>query len=84
MSEIKDKVRSFIVENFLFGDAGTLEDETSFLGEGIIDSTGILEMVDFIEENFGFTVADDELVPENLDTIKNLEAYITRKTQNAA
>jgi acyl carrier protein len=84
MSEIKDKVRTFIVENFLFGDAGTLEDETSFLGEGIIDSTGILEMVDFIEENFGFTVADDELVPENLDTIKNLEAYITRKTQNAA
>jgi acyl carrier protein len=84
MSEIKDKVRTFIVDNFLFGDAGTLEDETSFLGEGIIDSTGILEMVDFIEENFGFTVADDELVPENLDTIKNLEAYITRKTQNAA
>jgi acyl carrier protein len=84
MSEIKDKVRSFIVENFLFGDAGTLEDETSFLGEGIIDSTGILEMVDFIEETFGFTVDDEELVPENLDTIKNLEAYITRKTQHAA
>ncbi|GAB6094605.1 acyl carrier protein [Desulfatiferula olefinivorans] len=84
MSDIKDKVRTFIVDNFLFGDAGSLNDETSFLGEGIIDSTGILEMVDFIEETFGFSVEDDELVPENLDSIKNLEAYITRKTQNAA
>lgn len=84
MSDIKNQIKTFIVDNFLFGDAGNLEDETSFLGEGIIDSTGILEMVDFLEETFGISVEDDELVPENLDSIKNLEAYINRKTQNAA
>ncbi len=84
MSDIKEKVRSFIVENFLFGDAGELKEDTSFLNDGIIDSTGILELVDYIEENFGIKVEDDELVPENLDSIKNLEVYITRKTQRAA
>lgn len=81
---MKEKIRSFIVENFLFGDAGELKEDTSFLNDGIIDSTGILELVDYIEENFGIKVEDDELVPENLDSIKNLEAYITRKTQSAA
>ncbi len=84
MSDMKEKIRSFIVENFLFGDAGELKEDTSFLNDGIIDSTGILELVDYIEENFGIKVEDDELVPENLDSIKNLEAYITRKTQSAA
>lgn len=84
MSDIKNQIRTFIVDNFLFGDAGNLEDDTSFLGEGVIDSTGILEMVDFIEEKFNVTVEDDELVPENLDSINNLEAYIKRKSQNAA
>jgi acyl carrier protein len=84
MSDIKAKVRDFIVENFLFGDAGELKEDTSFLNDGIIDSTGILELVDYIEENFGIKVEDDELVPENLDSIKNLEVYITRKTQSAA
>lgn len=84
MSDIKETIRGFIVENFLFGDAGELNDETSFLNDGIIDSTGILELVDYIEENFGIKVEDDELVPENLDSIKNLEVYITQKTQSAA
>jgi acyl carrier protein len=84
MSDIKEKIRSFIVENFLFGEAGELKEDTSFLNDGIIDSTGILELVDYIEENFGIKVEDDELVPENLDSIKNLEVYITRKTQSAA
>lgn len=84
MSDIKDKVRAFIVDNFLFGEADELTDDTSFLDEGIIDSTGILELVNFIEEAFGLTVDDDELVPENLDSINNLKSYITRKNQNAA
>jgi len=84
MSDMKEKIRNFIVENFLFGDAGELKEDTSFLNDGIIDSTGILELVDYIEENFGIKVEDDELVPENLDSIKNLEVYITKKTQSAA
>lgn len=82
--EIKEKIKAFIVENFLFGEAEGLGDETSFLEEGIIDSTGILEVVDYLEEEFSISVDDEELIPENLDSIKNLEAYITRKIQNAA
>lgn len=79
MSEIKDKLREFIIENFLFGEADGLKDETSFLDEGIIDSTGILEVIDFLEEEFSIDVDDEELIPENLDSIKNLEAYVTKK-----
>ncbi len=79
MSEVKDKLREFIIENFLFGEADGLKDETSFLDEGIIDSTGILEVVDFLEEEFGIEVDDEELIPENLDSLKNLEVYVAKK-----
>lgn len=84
MDEIKGEIRKFIVENFLFGDDSNLSDDTSFLSEGIIDSTGILELVEFIEDKYGFRVDDEELVPENLDSIKSLEAYIRQKNQTAA
>jgi acyl carrier protein len=84
MSEAKEKVRAFIVENFMFGNDENLSDDTSFLGEGIIDSTGVLELVDFLEETFSIKVDDEELVPENLDSIQNLVAYLSRKQQQAA
>jgi len=64
------------VENFLFGNNENLEDNISFLEEGIIDSTGILELVAFIEETFEFTVKDEDLIPENLDSIANVVRYI--------
>lgn len=76
MSGLKDKIRSFVIENFLFDDNGDLEDNTSFLEHGIIDSTGILELVAFIEETFKITVKDEELIPENLDSIANVVRYI--------
>jgi acyl carrier protein len=79
MSEIRRKVRAFIVENFLFGDENGVKDDTLFLDEGIIDSTGILEMVSFLEEKFGISVEDEELVPENLGSINNVVAYLQRK-----
>lgn len=79
MSEIKDKIREFIVENFLFGEGDDLKDDTSFLEEGIIDSTGILELVDFVEEEFSISVDDEELIPENLDSLNNVSAYVDRK-----
>ena len=69
----------FIVENFLFGNNGDLEDNTSFLEEGVIDSTGILELVSFLEEEFPITVEDEELIPENLDSINNVTAYLQSK-----
>ena len=79
MSNAKDKIKEFIIENFLFGEAEGLKDDTSFLDEGIIDSTGILELVNFLEEEFEISVDDEELVPENLDSINNVAAYLEKK-----
>lgn len=79
MNQLKDKIRQFIVENFLFGNDNGLKDDTSFLDEGIIDSTGILELVSFLEEEFSISVEDEDLIPENLDSIMNVVAYLKRK-----
>jgi len=79
MSELKEKIRGFIVENFLFGNDDGLTDNSSFLEEGIIDSTGILELVSFLEEEFGITVDDEDLIPENLDSVNNVTNYLARK-----
>jgi acyl carrier protein len=79
MSETRDKIRAFIMENFLFGNDQDLKDDTSLLDEGVIDSTGILELVSFLEEEFGISVEDEEILPENLDSIKNVVAYLERK-----
>jgi len=77
--DIKNKIRTFIVENFLYGNDAGLDEVTSFLDEGIIDSTGILELVNFIEEELHMKVEDEELVPENLDSIANVVKYLERK-----
>ena len=61
------EIRDFIVENFLFGDTNGLGEDSSFLETGIVDSTGILELVSFIEETYGILIEDEELIPENLD-----------------
>ena len=79
MSDMKDKIRLFIVENFLFGKDEGLTGDSSFLEEGIIDSTGILELVSFLEEEFSISVDDEELIPENLDSIKNVVGYLEKK-----
>jgi acyl carrier protein len=72
-------IRNFIVENFLFGEDDGLDEDTSFLEDGIIDSTGVLELVVFLEETFGFTIEDEEFIPENLDSIQNVVKYLKRK-----
>lgn len=79
-STIAQEVREFIVSNFLYGQECTLRDTDSFLDEGIVDSTGVLQLVMFLEETYGITVADDDLTPDNLDSIKNVSDYISRKT----
>ena len=79
MSDQKSLIRTFIVENFLFGDDDGLNDSTSFLEEGVIDSTGILELVSFVEETFEIIIEDEELIPENLDSIDNVNRYIRKK-----
>jgi len=83
MNVESEQIRSYIVENFLFGDDKGLDDTTSFLESGIIDSTGILELISFLEESFEMKVNDDELVPENLDSITNLVKFISMKTGTA-
>ena len=81
MIDIKNRVRAYIEENFLMGlGAGSIEDETSFLDMGIIDSTGVIELITYIEENFGITVEDAEMIPDNLDSLAAIERYIGRKT----
>ncbi len=75
-TETKSKLREFIKNNFLLGNDANLKDDDSFMGKGIVDSTGILEVVSFVEENFDFKIPDEDLLPENLDSIDNLVKYI--------
>ena len=82
--DIKERIRKFITDKFLLGDSSkTLNDEDSFLEKGIIDSTGVLELVSFVEETFGFRVEDEELIPDNLDSVNKLDAYIQTKINNS-
>ena len=83
MDSIQEKIRSYIVENFLFGDDKGLENSTSFLEAGIVDSTGILEVISFLETSFGVKVLDSELLPENLDSIENIAGFVVRKSGSA-
>lgn len=76
------KIRTFISENFLFGRAdGNLADDDSLIEQGIIDSTGVLVLVAFLETEYGVRVADEDIVPDNLDTINRLTAFVLRKGQ---
>lgn len=80
MQQLRKDLRNFIVDNFLFGqDDGSLADSTSFLQTGIIDSTGVLELIGFMEQQYGVHLADEEIVPENLDSLDNLVTFLSRK-----
>jgi len=82
---IKTNIRNFIVDNFLFGDTSqVIEDATSLIDNGYVDSTGVLELVMFLEQTFGIKVADSEIVPANLDSIGAIAAYVVGKQQSAA
>jgi len=76
---ISEKVRDYIKENFLFGAENKIGDQASLLDAGVIDSTGAMELVSFIETQFNVEVSDRDLVPENLDSIAAITAFITRK-----
>ena len=79
-SEIKGAIWRFIVDTFLFGSApDCFSDEDSFLKSGIIDSTGILELIEHIEETYGIEIKDEEMLPENLDSLANVMAFVCRK-----
>ena len=79
MGEQSSRIREFVIENFLFGDDTGLTDTTSFRDEGIVDSTGVLELVAFIETGFGISVEASEYVPDNLDSIEKIAQFVARK-----
>ncbi len=77
---IQSKIRNFILTNYLFTDDETkLENSASLIQAGTLDSTGVLELIAFVEESFGIQVADEEMVPANLDSVNSIVAFLARK-----
>jgi acyl carrier protein len=77
--EIRTQVREFITKNFYVANPASLTDEASLLDQGIIDSTGVLEVIGFLESTFGISVEDAEMLPDNLDGIERITAFVARK-----
>lgn len=86
MSSVTNEVRDFIVENFLFGDTSQdLGDDVSLIEADLVDSTGILELVGFVEKTYGVTVKDADIVPANFDSIGRIAAFVdARRVTEAA
>ena len=85
MQNIQQELRQFVIDNFLFGQGnGNLRNDDSFLDKGIIDSTGVLELVVFLEEKYHITLQDRELIPDNLDSINNLVRFVETKLQHVS
>ena len=79
---MQNEIRQFVIDNFLFGQSDRqLGNSDSFLESGIIDSTGVLELIAFIESKYEVSIADEELVPANLDSIDRVSAFVGRKLQ---
>ena len=82
---MKQRIRAFIIDNYMYGSSpDELDDEVSFLEAGIIDSTGVMELILFLEEEFGVHVEDAEMVPDNLDSVNRLCQYLERKGVSAS
>lgn len=80
--QLRQQLRQFILENYLFtDDDAALQDDASFLDNGILDSMGILELIDYLDENLSIKVEGDELIPDNLDSIDSLIRFISTKKQ---
>ena len=76
---MKAKLRAFIESNFYVPEGDPLPDDGSLLDRGVVDSTGVLELIGYLQDEFGIEVADAEMVPDNLDSITRIEAYVGRK-----
>lgn len=84
MNDYRVLLKDFIVENFLFGDDAKLKTETPLFEKGIIDSTGVLELIAFIEENFKIKVSDEELIQSNFSDILAIDKFIQSKKNHTA
>lgn len=84
MPGVKETVLAYIVDNFLMGlRRQEIEMDSSLLDLGIIDSTGVIELISFLEETFGIQVADEDITPDNLDSIDRIERYVLARSQFA-
>lgn len=82
--EIENKIKTYIAKNLLFsGDEFKYSNDASFLEEGIVDSLGVMELVSFVEDQFGVSVDDQEITPDNFDSVTRLAAYIQHKLNGA-
>jgi len=82
MEKIRQTIKNFILENILFeDDENALDYDDSFLEKGVIDSTGVLELVNFVEEEFNVSVDDEEMIPENLDSVTKLAKFVNKKKE---
>jgi acyl carrier protein len=79
LTEIQNEIHRFVISNFLYGQSVELQANESLLEKGVIDSTGVLEVVTFLEERFGITVEDNEVIPGNLDSVARIAAYVDKK-----
>lgn len=79
MTARETEIRQFVIENFLFGQDKNLNNSQSFLDSGIIDSTGVLELIGFLESQYGISIQDDELVPTNLDSVERVASFVEGK-----
>lgn len=77
--DLVNPVRDFVIENFLFGGSGNFTEDTSFIESGIIDSTGILELVSFLEDTYGIKIQDEELLPEHFDSLSGVARFLETK-----
>ena len=82
--DLVKETRDFVVSNFLFGNGAKLQNETSFLESGIIDSTGILELVLHLESTYAISIHTHEMLPENLDSVVRVAAFVAKKQTPAA
>jgi len=78
-NQIAENIREFITTNFIFEEAVQLETDQSLLETGVVDSTGILELVNYLEETYSIAVDDEELIPDNLDSVNKIAAYVGQK-----
>ena len=79
VKEIREIVRKYILDTFIKDNELTIDDDFSFIEEGVIDSVGVMEMVAFLETTFNFRVEDEELVPDNLDSVNKIVTYVDSK-----
>lgn len=80
----EQRVRQFVIENFYVTDPSSIDDDTLLVTNGIVDSTGMLEVIAFLEEQFGIKIADQEMTPENLESVSRIARFVARKRGGAA